>query len=41
MCDLKMQREYPGAIKPRKFVIPTPLLLSLMMSLMASAVSDA
>jgi hypothetical protein len=39
MCDLKMQREYPGAIKPRKFVIPTPLLLSLMMSLMASAVS--
>jgi outer membrane protein len=39
MCDLKMQREYPGVIKPRKLVIPTPLLLSLMMSLMASAVS--
>lgn len=39
MCDLKTQREYPGAIKPRKFVIPTPLLLSLMMSLMAAAVS--
>jgi outer membrane protein len=39
MCDIKMQCEYPGAIKPRNFVIPTPLLLSLMMSLMASAVS--
>ena len=39
MCDLKMQREHPGAIKPRKFVIPTHLLLSLMLSLMALAVS--
>ena len=39
MCDHKMQRQYPGAIKPRKFAIPTPLLLSLMMSLMALAVS--
>ena len=24
MCDHKMQRESPGAIKPLKFVIPTP-----------------
>jgi outer membrane protein TolC len=39
MCDHKMQREYTGAIKPRGVVISTPLLLSLIMSLMASAVS--
>ncbi len=39
MCDLTMQRESPGAIKRRKFVIPTFLLLSLPLSLMASAAS--
>ncbi len=39
MCDLKMQRESTDAIKPRKSVIPTLLLLSLPLRLIASAVS--
>lgn len=39
MCDLTKKCEYPGAIKLRMFVIPTPLWLPLVMSFMVAAAS--
>jgi outer membrane protein len=39
MCDLTNQCEYPGTITLRMFVIPNPLWLSLMMSLIVAAAS--